>query len=66
MIYYKKTEKMHAALETHHIPPPRAGAAARPPARAGAAAASRRRLASPRLASASALDLLSNSFYISL
>ena len=33
MIYCKKTENLHAALETHHIPPPRAGAAARVGAR---------------------------------
>ena len=38
MIYYKKTENLHAALETHHLSPPRA----RPPWR-------RRRLTSPRL-----------------
>ena len=41
---------MHAALETHHLSPPRAGAAAPPPARApprrrGAAPPPRLRLA---------------------
>ena len=51
MVYDKKTEHLHAALETHHVSPPRAGAAAPPPARPRGR---RRRLASPRLASGSA------------